>query len=1022
MLFKAPEIQLEENDKLIVLLIGLALLLCALFFSICLAAPPCPLNFWLSRRHSERQLRKRRERAGPSALEAADPHSFWQRRTRSPLATSDRKYGSSSITTRRPNPFAAAGPPSPPPDYESSLAKTGANWPPAITKPQDGEEAGEAAQPNSGSSGQPAALDSKEVGQTPESEGPEKLLVRIWFRLLESQEIGRRVRGEAEKRRPALTRQDSSRESRVSLMSLNRQLSFPQLFGSLVSLATATGPATTQSNGTIASATREPESASSTANACQLQQERQSAADTLAAAADPKTPGHERQRAPTARLLGLDPIASRILHMNVASLSYSRDQQLISSQLHRDTNERELISTTASTQLNDHSAASPAGSEPMCQAMISISDIAGVLTCKSLREQAAWLLSSHGALYLRCELLSPSAAPPKSRGARFLKPLLNHTNQAARNQSRQDSLATTAEETIEVDFSAQLPAATFERTIALPIPMSPGPNELLASTSNRAARSREQQARSDAALGACENRSDSQSNTSSSQSESNSLVLTAAGLDSPAEGSRDSGARTPTAKKANSKQPIGRHQQPTLDHKQMRSVFVFSTVSKQVSGFHDYDRQAADLTQFDSVFVSPILRRSLLESSVLRIRLFGQCKYVNELCLAELSLPVADLMQEQVDEDRLAGKSRAEQQQWSQQLDFVLEKVLSNLVTAATGSPLSELLEPLSPDPASDEYGGQVPPGLALNCSYHSQSGANSAATKESQLIFLNQRDQHDGRTPSSSSWMQDETDYRHGQEEDNDELSCLNQQEEQLERLIEQNYCRSLMVSHWLNYLSAPSYPCPLLQEPRGSVLLGCTYLPTSNRVIFNANRAQVDCHRLAKTIRLNSGALYQLRFMMVVGGRVARKRDTKLSLSLEWDSQEAITFDLLNLLANPTTTANCSKLQQRENCDNFSISMSYNNYRNVDYHQNQQQNPRFVVCLVARVAQDKGASGSSSPAAPPPACGSRVAGSPPPRSMRALRRGPAKVLAHFVLADDLWLDFRSTPRKQIVRQYKMY
>lgn len=366
-----------------------------------------------------------------------------------------------------------------------------------------------------------------------------------------------------------------------------------------------------------------------------------------------------------------------------------------------------------------------------------------------------------------------------------------------------------------------------------------------------------------------------------------------------------------------------------------------------------------DLIQFDSVFVSPILSASTIESAYLKLRIYTQCKYVNESCLAELKLPLAPLMSME-SRDNLAIDNPAVNKQMQQQSNFIVNNLLANLVTAATGSPLGELLE---------SEADACEPLLSLASGRSAFGGPPSLSSSDARLqTTLDEEIEPD--------------DERH--------------QQEQLARQIEQNYCRSMMVSHWLNYLAPPAYECRMIREARGSVLLGISYLPTSNRIIFNANRASIDfdciqdsgLKQLIKNLQLRSNLSYLLRILMVSNGRTAKRRDSKVSRQLEWDSEESITFDLVNM---PSAR------------------------------------PKFIVCLVARSCShgSRASAGrlcdchlaSSACTGQPKASGSAREG--PQASSRARRD---YVLGHFVLADQVWRELRSQPRKQIVKKFEMY
>ena len=314
-----------------------------------------------------------------------------------------------------------------------------------------------------------------------------------------------------------------------------------------------------------------------------------------------------------------------------------------------------------------------------------------------------------------------------------------------------------------------------------------------------------------------------------------------------------------------------------------------------------------DMVQLDSVFVSPILSKSTLEAGAhLRLRVLVQCKYLNETCLAELKLPLKSLL-DSSSRDNLADAGTPP----AQASDFILDNLLANLISAGSGAPLASLLERLERERAS-------------------KSEQNELAQQQQQQQLSTfpfnkwwpQADQNEAALPVG----QNELGALELEEEAEAEAGERRRaQEEAVAKAMEQNYFRSLMVSHWLNYLVAPAYECSPVQEARGSLLLGLTYLPTSNRVTFSALRASIELEALAdwepscsfgfrsqtsgsaskqlvKQLRLQSDTVYLLRILMLANGRILKRRQTRAARQLEWNSagrEAPLTFDLVNVAA---------------------------------------------------------------------------------------------------------------------------
>lgn len=559
------------------------------------------------------------------------------------------------------------------------------------------------------------------------------------------------------------------------------------------------------------------------------------------------------------------------------------------------------------------------------------------------------------------------------------------------------------------------------------------------------------------------------------------------------------------------------HHEPSADGE---SIVVFSSIPKQIaqqqqlasvsnlgspassmahSSFESCAvascaRQSIDLVQFDSVFVSPILARSLLEEGHIRLRVYSQCKYVNESCLAELKLPLKRLLQAPT-RDNLGdamtssasnnttaalASSGAESNNNNNNndhvasvpqhpADLILNNLLANLVTASTGSPLSTLIEQIS---AEEEEGLGLENGCRLNDDQASSilmkhgpaseassfrladwltsgsgekgtngSGSGSGSSNSLQrasnslgaaLNYLGSNGDAKLQQTARGQWppVLD----REGPQHPGEDCAAIWQND--CDKLIEQNYCRSLMVSHWLNYLVAPSYECQLVEEHRGQLVLGLTYLPTSNRIIFNAHRATLmrpdtlntsADKQLIKKLRLHSDTSYLLRFLMVANNRVIRRKQTACARKPEWDSQEPVTFDLVSVQVDQPSFIVALVMR---NPHSLACQTSGGSLQSLtSYHQvggdsaragagTRSPHPEHTDCCQSDPESLRlGTAANGGGAAYRP--GSELHHQQQQQLMHKGKRD--LVIGHFVLAKELWQELKTQPRRQLIKQFKL-
>ena len=1004
-------VQLNDEEKFHVLLVALSLLLIALLVSICLASSLCPLNRWLL----ERDLKRRRHRQ-----QLASRHlqrCILQGRQQQQLAAGLNRaaalshYGRAhcSLGQAKGNSLAPSylGPP---PAYEAALrasrlqslgglsAGSSPDWVQAALAQSSGEQHTERQldfgdyfhQAREQLTGDHVAIQMGDDAGGPRLDarcGPQPpVMMRLWVRLLEPGELVARARAQCERNRSTGSGSASRR------MSLSRQLSIPQLFGSLMTLAGAkcSPPVASQTNqnsdalSSLSSSSsfgeQRPEKQQQHQQQQQGHQQGQQHVDGSAPSkvgrsttgatcdGDPEQvaerhslswprPGAGRVLSPTSS------ITSRVLHMNVASFSYVKDETLISTRRHNQLNFHHFYAAGGASA---SARRQTGGGDKMCQLLISICDVENLLSSAAVWERACAHLGHTSSVRVQCEILT-------SKGRLLRNPL-------------RALKAKTSSPTHTVNFAATLPAVALEQpALCQPPAAGPGPagcQEDFPPSSIK---------QIDAAGGGSTDES--------------------IGLEGP-----QSGASCPN----------WRHEQSADG----RPIVVFDSVPKQLN--HQSSAESVDLIQFDSVFVSPILSKSTLEDGFIRLRVVGQCKYVNETCLAELKLPLKQLLRVQ-SRDNLGDCSlRAASEQ---QAELVLDNLLTNLVTASTGSPLSSLIEQIEQEEQQVAGGEQLRDSAAEELNSGTQEAGHFRLPWP--LLGADKSEPAGRELQRSASSLGAALDKLEAWQAD---LVPVGPEvvdwREECERRLEQNYCRSLLVSHWLNHLLAPSYECRRSREPRGRLLLGLTFLPTANRIIFNAHRASVELDslaaskQLAKKLRLQSDTSYLLRFLMLANGRVLKRKQVAPARRPEWDSQEAITFDLVSVsVERPTFVVALLMRNAQASAMATGSLQSLPNYCSYAPAQTGGPTQRGLS------ASSRSGEAQSEPESvrrfvgvdgPPGAtCRMDQSGGPQaaPLVGSPLRQANGRdlVVGHLVIGGQIWSELRGQPRRQIVRQFEL-
>lgn len=1010
-------VQLSDEQKFLVLLAAFCCFLVALFCSLCLACPLCPLNVWLARK----QLKRRYEFTASLAAQQQAAALAATMLVRRQYNNHQSRLGQQSIELRVDSCNKQQQDQPPPPDYQTALRS-----------------------PTGDYFHQHQQAPVQFYGQQQKHEPPPPVVdcerspvrLKVLVKLLEPGELVERAISQSREQGGSLSRQSSA----------SSQLSLPHLFGSLVgSLSPGGGSRAAEPIDHV----DEEQPAESMASSTSSQETTSSSSDSrpVAVAIDSENKQQQQHSSATidhdeANSLWLtSPIASRMLHMNVASLSYARDESAISTKKHRQANSEQLQHLTASNnetkqrhqpqqtqqqqqqqhqtdrcQLAGNSRASkPPTAAPATgkqaksfQLLICVSDIENVLQACQLDERSCSLLASQSQIYVQCELLAP-----RSTSARLLRPLRaltgnsnNNSQQASSSplvqQQQQQQLATG--DRLTVSFASQIPAALATT--------SPGP---IATSSSSATTSPL------GSLAGCEQLG---RQASSLPPETNPVVVVANNSGTSLQRQQQRAEPRPACWRHENSTGLG------------SSLVAFSSVPKQVfatsAGADHFHRQQPDMVQFDGVFVGPIMSRSLLEESSLRFRVFGQAKHVNETCLAELQLQLRSLIkppsgQQDQQRDNLNDLNEPGLRPPSNQTDLIINNVLSNLLTASCGLPLASLLQQ-QPQRQQQQQSEHY---------YHSWSTCDAPSG-----VSLGSPSEHE---------------------------------QEQLARLIEQNYCRSVMVSHWLNYLPLPAYECKLVQETRARLILGLTYLPTSNRIIFYAHRATIEpevsvaSKSLMKKLQLATDTCYLLRFYMVSGGQLLRTKSTQVGKRPEWDSQEPLTFDLVAVASerpkfivalvarNSSMASSLQNLGSRQSpgdCSSCAHASNKSVALVAQYQQQQQQQQHErLYCNQSSGNNNHSSSSISKLALPSAELGvqsepesarlhqkhelqhnqqqlSNITGNNPSRVIccsessshhqRASRRRDL-VLGHLVLGEHTWRELRAQPRKQIVRSFTL-
>lgn len=1147
-------IQLSDEEKIQVLLLALGLFLSALTLSICLAASFCPLNKWLINRSAKKRLRKIQQQQQQHYLNQNQHHHHHSYRSPSLRHNYAANYQAGNFFVGQARqlqynqrvPFSkgsslASSYIGPPPAYEAALRATrlrsltgslysqDSGSDSTVSKPPpDWNNALECAaqvqqqpldfgdyfhQPkgheNNQQYGQADKTELSSVAGVKRKQQP-PVMLRLWVKVLEPSELVVRARGisTGNNNDEGVELLGASKEVEVSEAPIctgnpvkaHRQMSIPQLFGSLVSnlsvsnsvsnqnkpledvkihIATSDNQIRTQqeagkeSNEEIQT-TKQKMSSHNIVNEpparSEINNDKENS-DKDFVVSVPPTSGEDSsppptrkfakltddnnnpyQSAPPKLLETINSITSRVLHMNVASFSYVKDETLISTKKHNQLNFYQLYLKNKQEQQE----AATNNLSKSCQLVISICDIENVLNSSWLNEKSCALLSNNSAIYVQCEILLP-----KSKSARLLGPLSKALPGSGSNDDAANKRHT-------VNFESVISASAVESR--------PTHSTLTSSIPSKAADS----------IQSCGNQevsgSEAAEDCSSTTNETKST--------------NDELADQQQACVSNSTTPNStnwRHE-PSADG---RSIVVFSSVPKEIahqqqltasvvnSQAHQQQHNLSDLIQFDSVFVSPILNRSTIESGYIRFRIYSQCKYVNETCLAELKLPLKQLLQSQTNDNLndVLNNNPVLGLQAHRQSDFILNNLLANLVTASTGSPLNTLIEQISSEEREEEdanYNHNKNQDEKFQRAVVVKQNSNPQFLKSmlpgwlstNQSKLSSKVAETNKGLKGSSSFndslyrLTDNIESQQQQQQDNNNNNNNNTHRqrslvEETERRIEENYYRSLMVSHWLNYLVAPSYECQLVDEAKGKIILGLSYLPTSNRVIFNAHRATIDDESYAngkqmmKNLRLQTGTCYLLRLLMVVNGRVVKRKQTPVSRKPEWDSQEPITFDLVSIsveqpsfivalvMRNASGAMSTGSLQnlrattisQQQVCN---CGLSNHHHHHQQHHhsiQSSRQSKPSRPCDVQsepESLQHFGATYRSSAIVDNHLSSHQNNNNNNNNSNSNNNNGCKSngrqhferdlVIGHLVLNDEIWREMRAQPRKQIVKQFKMY
>lgn len=1191
------EIHLSEEEKFQVLLVAFVLFLVALLVALCLAITCCPLNKWLlgldeKRRKRRQELAVRRQRNLVHSHQITSQSSYYTNYHSHHFHHN--QHANHTNNNKCAAPQLAPNFIGPPPAYEAALRATrlqsltsasleaSPDWLKTVLTNQSQEEPANERQLDLGDyfhspkepffapadlyqqqqqvygqrqnhlaipmqqAGQywphPAANAQKQANTSSRPKAP--VMLRLWVKLLEPDELVQRAREQTQIHRKSC--QEPPRRS------MSRQLSIPQLFGSLMTLAGAKSAAICDEDQVGGEHSFKVERESSNQSAQQQNQhqheeqpsslsgstssftsgedvvnDRRAPIIKVEPTDQPQPAGSARSGKPPTResgvLVGSTPrrnsmptirsITSRVLHMNVASFSYVKDENLISTKKHNQLNfhhfhapQSKHVQTEVDESCKPRGGGSSTSSKTkhankMCQLLVSICDIENLLGSSCLEERACLKLAQNSSIYVKCEILAPKASSTKSAASRLLRnPLrvLTHQESSVSHQG-----------THTIDFGPTIPATVIE----------PYPTPVARATSPSRAEQpalvpADKQLQHQQQLTCLEPPADSDQDPASFSSTADDTDSGQQQLQQP----QEAGSQRP-------RHVVNWRHEPGADGK---SIVMFNSIPKQIAqqqqlayssvaatpqttanttnsnslgsvaqsldACYPMVGQTIDLIQFDSVFVSPILSKSLLESGHIRLRVFAQCKYVNETCLAELKLPLKQLMRAQ-SRDNLGdvqASTRAAGSVPQQQADFILNNLLANLVTASTGSPLSTLIEQISAeerDTAADDAeqdqaelarlrqrqldlerataagaaAGSLGDHFRLATTWlgsGSRLAPPTTAVIDPSVIAAKAGDGQ--QLERSSSWhfgseqpasqMEQQQQLPPGMEE------LGGQTDDNCNKLIEQNYRRSMMVSHWLNYLVAPSYECQLVEESRGQLVLGLTYLPTSNRLVFNAHRASVepnsnllswDHKQLVKRLRMQSDTTYLLRFMMVANNRVIKRKQTACSRKPEWDSQEPVTFDLVNVnVEHPSFVVALVMRNPHSLAAGSGFTLGGSLQSLTSYYQLRPCGPQGTAEGLPEEADTEEHRSRRAPRARPPlpgACqsdpeslrlgcggsGSNTGGIYRPglesshqQACHEPRPGKAKrdlVVGHLVLADELWHELRAQPRKQLVKQLRL-
>jgi len=161
----------------------------------------------------------------------------------------------------------------------------------------------------------------------------------------------------------------------------------------------------------------------------------------------------------------------------------------------------------------------------------------------------------------------------------------------------------------------------------------------------------------------------------------------------------------------------------------------------------------------------------------------------------------------------------------------------------------------------------------------------------------------------------------------------------------------------------SVKEFTLSSVKEPKGDLLIGIVYLPTSKRVTVSVMKASLS-HALH--MQTTTTICYYVRVLLFINGKLVKKKKTCSNQKMVWGDNEILTFDLMSFEGNQSAFM-------------------------------------FVLSFKPESSQ--------SPSSPET-----------PVAVEGEESRKERHIGHFIVGQDLWTQMKQQPRQQITKWHKLY